>query len=934
MPAPQSQGGSEAAQLSASQSAWYRCRHCSDSFKREDHLRRHELSHGFPRFLCDHNGCGMRFHRKDVLQRHKLVHQPNPLKRRRKPRRGPIPHGPIQQAGGATSWSGEDSAEGSATSPDASHPPLHQSEALATDILTNLPGVQVSNGHGAGGRMPVDPLSAQSFDTFNLANEWSYGLDDWPDYTLPFDGYNVRSWQDYAMPNFETAVTADVLPFFALAHNPNANFAAAAMPAPVTLPLNSQDMVRCVNAYRRGVLPRHPFLHHVTCEMECLTQNSALYYAMAMAGAMELDQYRSKAEKLHKLAIQELEEGTKSVIAQLRDIQARILLIEFGIWYGDDNMRRWARRERHNMAQNRVEFLQDHFLPLDYNNWPAWRRREEMKRTAFAFVVCSIVQTFYYDEEFNITAEKVEMTLPCPDTVWEATTEEDWRREVANLSLHEKAEINFPAAAHAILSRDTAHFTDYELATVFGQQILLAVICDTFNTAHRLRNNYTSLAAWEARDMGAFRLRESLDGALVLWADLWWAPVEHLWDHGSPTLPKAECQILHQYARVRVNRNRNFAQNRPAWTYKAVDAAVEAFSSISKTGFTEVATHAPTIFSVSGYYMCTELARVMLSYLTTIALPSYAPLTPRDNELVTRIRQAVRRHTTSAPFTRFSSTLGAVPRPGSCIGHMGTALSAASGAVSTSTPSGSGATGETGGSASSTTSPATSVHAVATPILPSNTNTAGSTGSTSTASSAAPPSAPPSLQRSLSTSSSARSNVPLKPALPGQRGHHSPPISTSSHPAPPPQSTLPQTNRPRTLSGTPTLASAVAASAASSSSSLATLARQVDQLWTIGFGGDDWKSMRTAHPARSRGMHAAPGMRSAGSGEQAAGQGAGGGPPQQAQSQSHGGVGVGVGVGGPVGGTGRPAGGGRRAAPGVTVVAGDLGMGGMATDGQ
>ncbi|KAK7539962.1 uncharacterized protein J3D65DRAFT_666630 [Phyllosticta citribraziliensis] len=822
MPGPQAQAGSDAAQLSASQSAWYRCRHCSDSFKREDHLRRHELSHGFPRFLCDHNGCGMRFHRKDVLQRHKLVHQPNSLKRRRKPRRGPIPHGPIQQAGGHASWSGEDSAEGSTTSPDASHPPLHQSESLAQDILTNLPGVQVSNGHGTDARLQVDPLSAQSFDTFNLSNEWTYGLDDWPDYTLPFDGYNVRSWQDYAMPTFETAVTADVLPFFALAHAPNADFAAHAMPPPMNLALSSQDMLRCVSAFRRGVLPRHPFLHHVTCEEECMSQSSALYYAMAMSGAMELDQYRSKAEKLHKLAVQELDKGPKSVINQLRNIQARTLLIDFGIWYGDESMRRWARMERSCLAQTRIDFLQAHFLPLSYDNWLSWRRREEVKRTAFAFCLFSITQTLYYDEEINIVADKIEMTLPCPDGVWEAPTEDDWRREVANLSLHDKVEINFPAAAHAMLSRDTVHFTDYELATVFGQHILLAVICDTFNTAHRLRNNYTSVAAWEARDMGAFRLRESLDAALALWADLWWAPVDSLWDLGNPTLPRGEAQVLHQYARMRVNRNRNFSQTRPPWTYKAVESAVEAFSSMSKTGFTEVATHAPTIFSVSAYHMCTELARYLMAYTSTIASPAYAPLTPRDTELVTRVRQAVRRHTTSAPFTRFSATLGAVPRPGSCIGHMGGTLGSVVAGRSGSDGGAGGAVQavRSGAEASAAAASPASAAPVATPILRSN-SAASASASSSTSPSSSHPHAHPHTYTHTPT---------LAPAV-------QPPLA----PPPPPP-------RHATNTTTPSLASAIAASAASSASSLATLARQVEQLWTIGFGGDDWKSMRTASP--------------------------------------------------------------------------------------
>ena len=68
-----------------------RCEYCPDRFKRADHLRRHGLSHQGARFTCAHAGCEMRFHRKDVMKRHMLVHLPDPRRKRRKPRRGPVP---------------------------------------------------------------------------------------------------------------------------------------------------------------------------------------------------------------------------------------------------------------------------------------------------------------------------------------------------------------------------------------------------------------------------------------------------------------------------------------------------------------------------------------------------------------------------------------------------------------------------------------------------------------------------------------------------------------------------------------------------------------------------------------------------------------------------------------------------------------------------
>lgn len=74
-------------------SAFFACKTCSQTFRRADHLRRHELSHGFPKYLCSHPKCGMRFHRHDVRDRHETVHRmsPSSTQRRRKARRGIFP---------------------------------------------------------------------------------------------------------------------------------------------------------------------------------------------------------------------------------------------------------------------------------------------------------------------------------------------------------------------------------------------------------------------------------------------------------------------------------------------------------------------------------------------------------------------------------------------------------------------------------------------------------------------------------------------------------------------------------------------------------------------------------------------------------------------------------------------------------------------------
>ena len=50
------------------------CKLCPKSFRRPDHLKRHERNHEAPRFPCMFPGCGNRFHRRDVLTRHSTSH--------------------------------------------------------------------------------------------------------------------------------------------------------------------------------------------------------------------------------------------------------------------------------------------------------------------------------------------------------------------------------------------------------------------------------------------------------------------------------------------------------------------------------------------------------------------------------------------------------------------------------------------------------------------------------------------------------------------------------------------------------------------------------------------------------------------------------------------------------------------------------------------
>lgn len=213
---------------------------------------------------------------------------------------------------------------------------------------------------------------------------------------------------------------------------------------------------------------------------------------------------------------------------------------------------------------------------------------DHLTRTAFAFFVNSVMQSTFYGHDTPILANSIELTLPCPESIWEATSEAEWQTQVEVLGLREKSEIIFPTAAHAILSQDTVYSTDYELATIFGQLILLCVIMDSYNVAAKLPTNYTTVEGWKTRNMSTFRLRESIDGALNLWTELWWASPECLWDSTMPAHPRIENIFLHQFITTKLHKNHNTLRDRPDWTYKPIDCASAMFTSISKLGFHEV----------------------------------------------------------------------------------------------------------------------------------------------------------------------------------------------------------------------------------------------------------------------------------------------------------------------------------------------------------
>ncbi|KAF2137304.1 uncharacterized protein K452DRAFT_111485 [Aplosporella prunicola CBS 121167] len=329
---------------------YFKCKHCSERFRRDDHLRRHELSHGFPRFLCEHPDCGMRFHRKDVLQRHQLVHQPNPTKKRRKPRRGVLPRGPIQACTPQAASPEPNPTPEPARDQPSPFPPLGQNAAAN---LASIPSLTADT--------PASNASL-NLEPFNFSSELTMGLEDLShDSPILDDGlgrFQAVTWADLGMPfDFDIAPQSQPYPQYpASTSNPDvfAMPAAISPPAPTGFetavhPMTLEDMQICLEKFRRMFLPRIPFLHHSTFAQESLY--SALGLSMVTVGAMYIHQHRHKAPQVYRLALEALKQQSHMGDNYIRNMQASILLIDFAAWYGDVELRQWGIREQHVLAQ-------------------------------------------------------------------------------------------------------------------------------------------------------------------------------------------------------------------------------------------------------------------------------------------------------------------------------------------------------------------------------------------------------------------------------------------------------------------------------------------------------------------------------------------------------------------------------------------------------
>jgi hypothetical protein len=247
----------------------FQCQQCLKNFSREDHLRRHELNHDFPSFLCQHQSCGMRFHRRDILRRHQAVHSNDPRKRCRKPRRDLLPPTSFQMP-------------------------------AADDDLAHLHTAHMSASRPSSMDCVVTSTDIPEEWTMDLTD--SIILDMFPDLN---DFVPTTTTEDSNANQECCAASSTGFPFRIPCYT-TAQWGCDEFPPNV--------IVSCISSFRQHVLPRFPFIHETSIDQPDLPVMMRLN--MAALGALHIDRYRGIAKQLHKRALQQTRDFTTAVVCK------------------------------------------------------------------------------------------------------------------------------------------------------------------------------------------------------------------------------------------------------------------------------------------------------------------------------------------------------------------------------------------------------------------------------------------------------------------------------------------------------------------------------------------------------------------------------------------------------------------------------------------
>lgn len=180
----------------------------------------------------------------------------------------------------------------------------------------------------------------------------------------------------------------------------------------------------------------------------------------------------------------------------------------------------------------------------------------------------------------------IDLKMPCPDVLWDADNEAEWQQQLNLLNVAERSEPDFHSTVYPFITYDLTNTHNYELASSFGQQILLAAALDTINAASKIPTYHKSALGWRNNDMSTFTLRDNIQEILDLWTCLWWTSPECLWD--LRLYSRLETIIFKHYITATLNSRGPRIDQGPPCLRGGVRASTDLLCGISKTGFATV----------------------------------------------------------------------------------------------------------------------------------------------------------------------------------------------------------------------------------------------------------------------------------------------------------------------------------------------------------
>ncbi|RDI89785.1 hypothetical protein Vi05172_g635 [Venturia inaequalis] len=568
---------------------FFTCQYCADQFKREDHLRRHELSHRSPKFKCVHEGCGKSFHRNDVLKRHQLVHRPEPEKRKRSCRKRVA-------ARGSTSRSPPVSTSSqSGYSPEPA-PSVSKSPPTTTQLFpAPAPWIQIGPFLGSN------------------------------DHPAMMNNFAISPW---------------------LTHNTYPELLDHSQHTPPSSVTDCTQM--CVERAFQTTLSRLPFVHPSALDDPELPRE--LHLAIAAVGARDLDGNRGFGTDFFYEAEQLLQQANSST--QLRRLQCQVLLIDFATWSGNETLRQWAIKEQQVVAMA-IKHLLLEPQSLLHSGWSKWLHAEELKRTLFAFYSLSISSAILLGTQIPLSSRHLGLAFPCSDSLWRARNEVEWARQLPLWEPDLELTLTFPNAVHTFLTGNIGFIqNDLTNLSLFSQHVVLCAIIEAIESSRRFPLNYSSIEGWISGSISTFSSRSHFLQILKLWNDFYQQPFEGSWAHGDHARPRIESVMLFKFVVDKLT-NSDAPIDNPDVRFAAEQAAdsllcaskvgiMEIPSSISLS-------MSPSALSIAT--SLADSMNRWLHRLDTSTAGSI--LDPADAEIVAKIREAVANSVLSVSHPNF-----------------------------------------------------------------------------------------------------------------------------------------------------------------------------------------------------------------------------------------------------------------------------------------